>query len=363
MIARNTAFTYKGKPIDVRQVGRDVGVRYVLEGSVRRTGDQVRVNVQLIDAESGAHLWADRFDTDRANLAEAQDTITGRLARTLNLELVEAAAHRIEQERAADPDARDLVMLGWAWIYSPHSSETRREARQAFERALETDPRSIDARIGLAQILVGNVADNWSSFVKQDEARDEQLLLEALERDANSSMAHRTMGLLRRVQNRLAEARVELETAIALDRNDAYAIRQLGMTLTFLGQSEAAIVHIEKAIQLSPHDPDIANAYSALGLGHLLLGHVDQAIDFLRKARVGNPRFWYIHLHLAGALGLRSDLEEARDALAESLKLKPQIDSLARLRLYRPWYTNPQFWRPAEKTLNAGLRRAGFPDQ
>ena len=363
VIARNTAFTYKGKPIDVRQIGRDLGVRYVLEGSVRRTGDQVRVNVQLIDAESGAHLWADRFDTDRANLAEAQDTITGRLARTLNLELVEAAVHRIEQERAPDPDARDLVMRGWAWIYSPHSSETRREARQAFERALETDPRSIDARIGLAQILVGNVADNWSSFVKQDEARAEQLLLEALERDANSSMAHRTMGLLRRVQNRLAEARVELETAIALDRNDAYAIRQLGMTLTFLGQSEAAIVHIEKAIQLSPHDPDIANAYSALGLGHLLLGHVDQAIDFLRKARVGNPRFWYIHLHLAGALGLRSDLEEARDALAESLKLKPQIDSLARLRLYRPWYTNPQFWRPAEKTLNAGLRRAGFPDQ
>ena len=363
VIARNTAFTYKGKPIDVRQVGRDLGVRYVLEGSVRRTGDQVRVNVQLIDAESGAHLWADRFDTDRANLAEAQDTITGRLARTLNLELVEAAVNRIEHERVPDPDARDLVMRGWAWIYSPHSSETRREARQAFERALETDPRSIDARIGLAQILVGNVADNWSSFVKQDEARAEQLLLEALERDANSSMAHRTMGLLRRVQNRLAEARVELETAIALDRNDAYAIRQLGMTLTFLGQSEAAIVHIEKAIQLSPHDPDIANAYSALGLGHLLLGHVDQAIDFLRKARVGNPRFWYIHLHLAGALGLRSDLEEARDALAESLKLKPQIDSLAQLRLYRPWYTNPQFWRPAEKTLNAGLRRAGFPDQ
>jgi adenylate cyclase len=107
VIARNTAFTYKGKSVDARQIGRELGVRYVLEGSVRRAGDQVRVNVQLISAESGAHLWADRFDTERANLAEAQDAITGRLARTLNLELVQAAARRIDQERAVDPDARD----------------------------------------------------------------------------------------------------------------------------------------------------------------------------------------------------------------------------------------------------------------
>src|SRR6516162_751175 len=114
VIARNTAFTYKGKSVDVKEVGRELGVRYVLEGSVRRVGDQVRVNVQLIDTETGAHLWADRFDTDRANLAQAQDEITGRLARTLNLELVEASVRRSEQARAVDPDARDLVMRGWA---------------------------------------------------------------------------------------------------------------------------------------------------------------------------------------------------------------------------------------------------------
>jgi len=112
VIARNTAFTYKGKPIDAKQIGRELGVRYVLEGSVRRTGDQVRVNAQLIDAESGAHLWADRFDTDRANLAEAQSEITGRLARILNIEVVKDASRRIEQEKAIDPDARDLVMRG-----------------------------------------------------------------------------------------------------------------------------------------------------------------------------------------------------------------------------------------------------------
>jgi hypothetical protein len=116
VIARNTAFTFKGKVVDAKQLGRELGVRYVLEGSVRRMGEQVRVNVQLIDAGSGAHLWADRFDTDRTNLPEAQSEITGRLARTLNLELVKDAGRRIEDDddKVADPDARDLVTRGWA---------------------------------------------------------------------------------------------------------------------------------------------------------------------------------------------------------------------------------------------------------
>jgi adenylate cyclase len=119
VIARSTALTYKGRSVDAKQVGRELGVHYVLEGNVRLAGDQVRVNVQLIDAESGAHLWADRFETDRAKLAKAQDEITGRLARTLNLELVEEVGRRIEQETAVDLEARDLVMRGWAWTYRP----------------------------------------------------------------------------------------------------------------------------------------------------------------------------------------------------------------------------------------------------
>jgi TolB-like protein len=140
VIARNTAFTYKGKSIDVKQIGRDLGVRFALEGSVRRTGEQVRVNVQLIDAETGTHLWADRFDTDPQNLAQAQSEITGRLARTLSLELVRAADRRIDLEKTINPDALDLVMRGWAAFYRPPSIDTREEARRAFERALEIDP-------------------------------------------------------------------------------------------------------------------------------------------------------------------------------------------------------------------------------
>ncbi len=168
VIARSTAFTYKGKSVDAKQIGRELGVRYLLDGSVRRTADQVRVNVQLIDAEGGVQLWADRFDTDRANLAAAQDEITGRLARTFNLELVKDLGRRIEQEGAVDPDARDLVMRGWAWYHRPRSATTLREAQGAFERALEIEPGSVDARIGAASILAVTLANGRSRSVEQD---------------------------------------------------------------------------------------------------------------------------------------------------------------------------------------------------
>jgi len=362
VIARNTAFTYKNKPKDVRQIGLELGVRYILEGSVRRTGDQVRVNVQLVDAETGTHLWADRFETDHFNLAEAQNEITGRLARSLNLELAAAVGRRVEQERAVDPDARDLVMRGWAWWYRAISVTNRQEALGAFERALTIDSHSVEARIGLATILVSNIADGWSSSVEQDRARAERLLLEALERDPNRSMAHYAVAMVRRSQGRQSESKLEFEAAITLDRNNARAYFNLGQTLMFLGQPEAGIPYVEKALRLNPFDPNTAGFYWLLGMCHLLLHHVDQAIDLLRKARAGNPRLFYAHLSLAGALGLRGDLDEARAALTEALKLKPEINSLARLRAYL-YKGVDHYWALREKTINVGLRRAGFPDE
>ena len=363
VISRNTAFTYRNKSIDTKQIGRELGVRYVLEGSVRRTGDQIRVNVQLIDASSGAHLWADRFDTDRANLTEAENEITGRLARTLNLEIVKAAGRRIEQERAVDFDAGDLVMRGWAWYYRSSSKTDRLEAQRRFEEALEMDPGSVDARVGIARILVGNMVDGWSSSFQQDEARAEKLLLEAVDHDANSSAARATMGYLREIQNRLVEAQLEFETAIELDRNNANTIAHLGITLMLLGQPEAAIPQIQTAIRLNSREPGIAGCYWALGTCHLLLGHVDQAVDLLRKSRAVNPQRYFIHLYLAGALGYRGDLDEARTVLAEVIKLKPEVSSLARWRAYSPSITNPHYWALVEETLNIGLRHIGFPDE
>jgi TolB-like protein/Tfp pilus assembly protein PilF len=363
VIACSTAFTYKNKPVDVRHVGRELGVRYVLEGSVRRSGDQVRANVQLVDAESGAHLWADRFDTERMNLAEAQNEITGRIARTLNLAVVEDVIRRIELGKTVDPNAQDFVMRGWGWFYRSLSPENRRKARRAFEAALQIDPESVDARIGLGMILVTNLAQHWTTSIKQDEANAEQFLLEALDRDANRSMAHLAMGLLRRLQNRLADAQAELETAVALDPNNVSALHQLALTSMWLGQPHAAIMLVEKGIRLSPHDAEIAFPYSVLGMSLLLLGESERAMAPLRKARSARPQLYYTHMNLAAALGLNGEVEETKLALAKAIDIKPEFSSLARLRSGLPWASNPQYMALAENTFHAGLRKAGMPEE
>jgi adenylate cyclase len=367
VIARTTAFTYKGKPVDVKQIGRDLGVRYVLEGSVRRGGDQVQVNVQLIDAESGAHIWGDRFDTDRANLTKAQDEIVGRLARTLKLEMVEAAARRIEQEKPANPDVRDYVMRGWAWYYRPVTAATLQEAQRAFERALEIDPQSVEAKIGLATALSEGVANGLSHSRDQDEARSEKLLIEVLEHGTNNPQAYFAQGRLRRLQNRLVESQIELEKAITLDRNYAGAILQLGITLLYLGQPEAALPKLEKALKLNPVATGTAFYFSYwVGYCQLLLGHAEEAVDFLKRTRAANPRMWWVHLTLAAALGFKGDVGEATAVLAESLKVNPEINSLKALtkwRARRPPETNPPYTALVDKTMYPGLRKAGLPEE
>jgi adenylate cyclase len=366
VIARSTAFTYKGKPIDVKQIGRELGVRYVLEGSVRRAGDQVQVNVQLIDTESGAHVWADRFETDRRNLAEAQRKITGRLAQTLNLELVKDIGRRIEHEHAVDPDAQDLLMRGWSWYYRPRSAASAQEAQRAFERALDLDPGLVNAKIGIARVLVVNLIGNFAprsrSSFERDSARAEQLLLEAIESDPNNSAAHSTMGMFRRVQNRLTESQIEFERAMALGGDEDFVLPQLAWTLLFQGHPVVAMAHGENLLRLSPRDPTIWGTCLILGWCQLLLNRLDPAIDLLIKARAANPRPWVTHFGLAAALGLNGDLEGAKTALAESLRLNPEVNSLARFRAYRPW-GNPQYWALFEQTAAAGLRRTAFPDE
>ncbi len=361
VIARNTAFTYKGNPADAKQIGRELGVRYVLEGSVRRMGEQVRMNVQLIDGDSGAHLWADRFDTNRANLAEAQTEITGRLAWTLNVALLSDAGRRIEHENAIDPDARDLVMRGWARWYGPQSPKAAEEALHTFERALEIDPRSSDARIGIARILAVRLANVWSSTsfqqdaAQQDVWRIERLLFEAIESDPNQTTAYAIMGFLRRMQGRLTESRIIFERAITLDPNLEWAHLQLGWTLLFLGEPGVAIAQGEKSLRLSPRDPNIAWRYQLLGWCQLLSNRVDEAIDLFTKASSANPRSWFHWHELAGALGLKGHLDGAKAALAESLKLKPEVNSLAQWHAYIPWTSkesSPRFWALQDKTFS-----------
>ena len=180
--------------------------------------------------------------------------------------------------------------------------------------------------------------------------------------DANSFRAHQALGLLRRLQNRLDESRIEFETVIALVPNYAPAFCQLGMTLICLGQPEAAIPELEKGIRLGPYDTASPSAYSMLSLAHLLLGHVEQAIEFARQARARNPRLYFTHMLLAAALGFKGDLEDARAALAEGIRIRPEFNSLARLHAYATW-GNARFRALRENTFDLGLRRAGMPDE
>jgi TolB-like protein/class 3 adenylate cyclase/Tfp pilus assembly protein PilF len=363
VIARNTAFTYKGIPVDVKQLGRDLGVHYALEGSVRRLGDQVQVNVQLIDAETGAHVWADRFETDRRNLVQAQSEITGRLARTLHLELVQAVGRAIDKERPVNPDAQDLVMRGWALFERTPAAVSRDAAKQEFAQALAIDPDSYDAKLGVGASLVINLSNGATETADADEARAEALLGELLTRDPNRSQLHATLALLRRIQNRLPESRIEWERAIELDQNNSIAYGQLGVTLIYLGDPAAAIPLAEKRIRLNPDDPNVGLAYWSIGLAHLLLNRPGPAIEWLTKATAANPRVYYFYLDLASALALQGRLPEARAALAEAVKLRPQINSMARQRARWAYTNNPAYRALAEKTIDVGLREAGMPEE
>jgi len=264
-----------------------------------------------------------------------------------------------------DPTVRDLITRGWELYHLPYSSIRWQEARHNFERAFELDSRSTEARIGLASILSTKLADGWSPVLQEDLPRAENILAEAVDRGSVSDRApfHFTLGVLRQMQNRLTEARKEFETAVSLDPTNARAQFHLGEMRLFLGEPEAGIAPLEQAIRLAPEGPNLAIAYWALGTCHLLLGQVEQAIDLLQTARAANPRLWVPYLYLAGAYGLKGDLEKAKAALAESIRLKPAVKSLARMQAENRWLTDPRYQALQVKTLNVGLQKSGFPDQ
>ncbi|HET6170919.1 MAG TPA: tetratricopeptide repeat protein, partial [Terracidiphilus sp.] len=197
--------------------------------------------------------------------------------------------------------------------------------------------------------------DGWSHSVGPDSARAEQLLLDVLRDDAEVSDGHLYMGSLRRLQGRLIDARVELEIAIALAPNSPVAYNQLGATLVFLGQPEAAMPHIEKSLRLAPHDRITPVNHHYLGLCHIMLGHTEEAIACLRKGRAGNPRLYYIHLILAAALGLKGELDEAAAALRQAIEIQGSFSGIYTR------YGTPRFQALCENTVTLGLRLAGLP--
>jgi TolB-like protein/Tfp pilus assembly protein PilF len=360
VISRNTAFTYRGKPVDTKQIGRALGVRYVLEGDVQRTGNRVRVTAQLIDAETDTHLWAARFDGDAGDLFALQDEITNRIAVALDLELVDAEAARpIER-----PDTRDFILRGRAARLKPPSRENRAEAIALFERALALDCHSVAARSWLAIALTARVLDSMAGSADADIARAEDLAERALAASPRSPLARFARGQVLRAQHRYDEAIPEYETAIALNRNWANAYSHLGWCKFMTGSLEELVPAQEQAIRLSPRDPQIGLYYSRIGCVHLLQSCTADAITWYEKARNAAPAHPQFRAFLASAYALKGETERAAAELTEARRLvgDDRYSTIARLCAAEFWGV-PKVRALVETTYFSGLRRAGVPEQ
>jgi adenylate cyclase len=363
VISRNTAFTFRNKPVDTKQIGHELGVRYVLEGSVRRAGDKVRVNAQLINAEADAHLWADQFDGDIDDLFALQKEITDRLANALGIELIAAEAAR----PAERPDALDYILRGHAAGLKPASRASYAEAIRLYEHALAIDPQSVEAQSRLALSLADRVLDSMTDTAAADIARAEALVGKALAAEPRSALVHFAKGEVLRAQSRWEDAIPEYETVLAFYRSSAAALHALGQCKLFTGSIEEVIPLDEQAIRLSPRDPYIGNFFQRIGLVHLLQSRTDEAVVWLEKARSANPEHWFAHAALASAYGLKGETERAAAELAEARRLRGEgyLSSIsqARKRLREEFVAAPNVRALYEATLFAGLRKAGMPEE
>jgi TolB-like protein/Flp pilus assembly protein TadD len=361
VISRNTAFTYRSKPADTKQIGRELGVRYVLEGSVRRSGDQVRVSAHLIDATTDVHLWTERFDHDTGDLFTLQNEITSCLANALGVELIAAEAARPGEH----PDTQDDVLRGRAAGLKPYSRENQAEQISLFEHALALDPQSVEAQIRLANALVRRVLNGTTGEATGDLRRAEGLVGQALAAKPRSAYGHFVKGFVLHAQNRWQEAVPEFETALALDRNMVGALHELGASKVFTGSIDEVIPLVEQAIRLSPRDPDIGLRYFLIGTVHLLQSRTDEAIVWLEKARSAMPASPLNHSWLAAAYALNGETEAAAAALAEAWKLDggDVFSSIAHLKAHRWRSWGPKIRALFEATYFAGLRKAGIPEE
>jgi TolB-like protein/class 3 adenylate cyclase len=360
VIGRNTAFTYKGKAIDLKHIGRELNVRYVLEGSVQRGGNRMRVNVQLIDAETGHHLWAERFDKPLADLFDMQDEIVARLAGALNSEMIAAEARR--GEKAAHPDSMDLYFQGMAWLNKGANPDNVAQARGLFDRALSADPANVDALLGSARVdaITGTILlmTDSEAALASAEAKLSKVLSVALDH----ARGHMFLGWVYIHTGRAAEGIAECEHALALDRNLAQAHTLIGLGKIFMGRAEETEGHIGEALRLSPRDTTAYVWMSAAGAAKRHLGLWEEAIACFRRSIESNRNFPLAHFELATALTQLGRQDEARSAVKAGRALDPAF-SISRARAFwRRESSDPKHLARLERLLDS-LGKAGVPEQ
>jgi TolB-like protein/class 3 adenylate cyclase/Flp pilus assembly protein TadD len=357
VIGRHTAFAFKGKAVDLKKIGRELNVRYVLEGSVQRGGNRLRVNVQLIDTETGNHLWAERFDKQVADLFDMQDEIVSRLANTLNTQLIEAEARRAAH--SLHPDAMDLYFQGMAWLNKGITPEYMAQARGFFERALVLDPKNIEALVGTANVDVTTGATYLSDDRAARFAVAETALIKALSIAPQHARAHLLLGIVKIYANRRAQGVAECEQALALDRNLAAAHGWIGLAKYYMGRSAETETHVQEAFRLSPRDTLAFQWMLFVGVAKLQLSADAEAVAWLHRTIEANRNYPMAHFFLASALALLGSLDEARAAAQAGLALDPDF-TLRRLRTNLP-SDNPTFLAGRER-IYEGMCMAGVPE-
>jgi TolB-like protein/class 3 adenylate cyclase/Flp pilus assembly protein TadD len=357
VIARNTAFTFKGKAADVKKLGRELNVRYVLEGSVQRGSNRLRVNVQLIDVETGNHLWAERFDKPVADLFDMQDEIVSRLASTLNTQLIEAEARHAE--RSLHPDAMDLVFQGRAWFNKGMTPEHIAQARGFYERALALEPGNVEALVGTAQANFA-IGSNFLTDARIEHlTAAEVAVTKALSLAPNHPRAHFVLGLVQTFTNRAAQGIAKYERALALDRNLANAHANIGFGKLCLGRAGETEAHIERALHLSPRDNAVNIWTLYVGIAKFWQGADAEAIVWLRRSLEANRNHPTAHFYLAAVLAHVGELDEARATAQAGLALNPSF-SIRRFRTNTP--SNHPVYLAGRERVYEGLRMAGVPE-
>ena len=366
VIARSSAFTYKGKPVDVKQVGKDLGVRYVLEGSEQLSGDRVRVNAQLIEAETGAHLWAEQFDADRANLLQMQDEIVTRLARALEIQLSAVDAARVVQTRPGNLDAEDLARRCKAgdWNSVPLGKEW--EAAYALcAQALQIDDRNVTALGRMAWWHILPVIEAQSPDPQAAIRQADELASRALAIDPNDYWAHFSKAGVLMAQNRHEEAIVQAERSLSLNPSFIEGYEPLCIANNFLGRPDRAIEAADKAIRLSPRDPYLFANYHSKGWAFFMKEQDRQAIEWLRRAAAAAPGAEpFTYLLLASAYALTGQQAEAQDELKRYLSLsRTKTTTIAQLRKQQLSLADNPTWLAYNERLFEGLRKAGMPEE
>jgi TolB-like protein len=356
VIARNTAFTFKGKAVDVKRIGRELNVRYALEGSVQRSGNRLRINVQLIDAETGNHLWADRFDKPVADLFDMQDEIVSRLSNALDARLMAAAARRAAD--APHPSSMDAYFQGRAYLYKG-SPEYLVKAQESFARSLALDPQNAEALAGAALADAAIGASNFTGDRAGRFAAAEAAATKAISLAPDHALAHMALGVTYILTNRAMQGIAECEQTLTLDRNLAEAHTFIGLGKAYLGRAAETEGHILEAFRLSPRDTSAFRWMAFVGIAKLSLGSDAEAVAWLRRSIEANRNLPVAHFHLAAGLALLGSLEEARAAMQAGLALDPNFN-LRRFRANAA-SSNPTYLADRERIID-GMGLAGVPE-